>query len=144
MLNKKILASVAVLSILGGAAVWCVAQEQPAADAGLQELMARRVKVLRDLSERLELAYKQGGIALDDYLDKKNELLDAELELAANGTDRTEIRRRFLASMDQLERMIELGVDAGKFVEADLLTATAVRLEAEIELRRERDTKATK
>jgi len=101
--------------------------------------MAERRDALQKIVEVFKSKYDRGMVKIDTVYRAQNDLLNAELDLATTKGDRVAIMKKQLENFQSMEsRALELqkiGAQGGE-VEV-VLTATAARLQAEIQWLRE-------
>lgn len=130
----------AALAAAGVAAAIASAQQsaQPAADATIRELLTERRDVLAQRVELLERLHEQGAIDYERLFSARDQLLEAELELATDKSERIALLGQRVEQMRTLEELLESRFGGGQVTETAALEATAARLQAQIELMRER------
>jgi endo-1,4-beta-mannosidase len=119
------------------------AQPSQKADADkMHRLMLERRDILLKIVETFKSRYERGTIKIDAVYRAQSDLLSAELDLAKTREDRLAALNSQLANCQSIEtRAVELqkvGAQGGE-VES-VLTATAARLQAEIQILRESST----
>jgi hypothetical protein len=114
--------------------------QPPAKDAAvqLQSLLKERRDTLRKLVEFRVAQYKAGTVGVIDAAYAQDRLVDVELELAKNKDERIAIRQRQVDFCRSIEKITQARHDAGTVSTADLLDAKDFRLNAEIQLLREK------
>jgi hypothetical protein len=115
------------------------ASKQGEASERLESLLKERRETLRQLVETLEGQWRAG---LTDgqmpALHAKNELLDAELDLAKTREERITVREKMVANLKVIEKTAEIQQRMGTTTPDTLLRAKAARLKAEAQLLREK------
>lgn len=106
--------------------------------AAILELMNERKQLLERMVEVVRWKFEQGECVIDEVIVAERELLDARLELAATQTQRIAILESQLELARNLETQVARSVDHGHLDPPSLLRAKADRLQAEIELLREK------
>ena len=116
-----------------------VASKQGEASEQLESLLKERRDTLRQLVETLEGQWRAG---LTDgqlpILHARNELLDAELDLAKTREERIAAREKMVANLKVIEKAAEMQQRMGTTTPDTLLRAKAARLKAEAQLLREK------
>jgi hypothetical protein len=97
-----------------------------------RDILLQRVK-----SVALHLQFGEGYIRTDTLPTAFNQLLDAELQLAKTKEQRLIPYKRRLDNMRMLEHEYKIKNEDGILARHDVLWATALRLQAEIDLHRE-------
>lgn len=130
----------AMASALWFAGTVGVAERQEVApdEAKITVLLTERREVLKKRQRGLEQLHRMGDVRVDDVLRASHELLDAELTLTANREKRIALRQQQVSVMKKLEKAHSDNVDVGISNPVDLLTTRAERLQAEVELEREK------
>ena len=115
---------------------------QEGAEAGeaiqLTKLLGQRRDVLLQLVEALEHQFSQGLCQVDSVVAAREQFLDAELQLASGKTERLEILQKKVDNMRELEDFMKIRHQDGRTTLENVLSATAARLQAEIDLVREK------
>ncbi|MFO0924688.1 MAG: hypothetical protein U0905_19640 [Pirellulales bacterium] len=94
------------------------------------------------LKTRVEMIEKLVGVTRstqEALIAAREDLINAEIEMATNGNERMAAWQRKIENARQLETVMEQRKHEGRGTEADVLMAKAARLAAEIELQRESD-----
>jgi outer membrane protein TolC len=104
----------------------------------LTALRKERRDVLRQAVKESEEAYRHGVIPYTSIPRITVNLLNAELDLASDRAARIAIRERAVDQFREIEKAVAERVEAAVADRTDLLEARAVRLQAEIDLLRER------
>jgi outer membrane protein TolC len=81
--------------------------------------------------------YTAGSVSLTTILAGRDQLLDAELQLAKTKEQRLTLYQERLDNMRALEDAVKKRYEAGQSTLESKLSATAARLQAEIDLLRE-------
>lgn len=116
---------------------------QPAQNADadkINRLMLERRDILLKIVEAIKTRYEAGDIKIDAVYRAQSDVLNAELELAKTREDRLAALKSQLAlcqSMEQEARVQQKAIES-------VLTATAARLQAEIQILRESGTENRK
>src|SRR5262245_32085032 len=113
-----------------------VLSEEPAEK--VKALQRDRIAVLKDLTEVLEKLYTNARVEINEPLQARQLLLEAELEAAKTEAERLEIYKKFAVAMKQHEETADARRMAGRATTAEGLKAKAMRLEAEIRLEKEK------
>lgn len=102
-----------------------------------RRILAERVEILKQRAELLQEQFHTGNTSLDLFIRASNDLLDAELELAAERTQRIVILRQRLANMNELEAAADARYRTGVGGLDDVLAVKAERIAQEQQLNRE-------
>ncbi len=105
--------------------------------AALERLLSQRRDTLQELVDFVELQYREGHAQLDAVVRASESLIDAQLDLAVDKSERIALRERRVENMKRLEELAKASRDVARVNNAEVLSATATRLKAEIELLRE-------
>src|SRR5262249_134505 len=100
-------------------------------------LKARYNAALRETKGRF-MQFLAGKTTPELLADGGRRLLRAELELCDKPADRVKVREKFLTLAKEVERIQRERYDAGRIDEPDMAQAEHQRLDAEIELLREK------
>ena len=139
MSTRILLSGFAILAVCIGMTALTNAENSAAApDEEVRKLLTERRDTLRDRLHAVEASFKIGLTETTVVVAAENELLDAELELANQPADRIAIREAVVANMKRIEDRTRQQLDNGAALQQDVLLAKAARLQAEIELLRER------
>jgi hypothetical protein len=112
---------------------------QDQASKQLEALLKERRDTLRQMVENLEVGQRSGtGITELSVLHARNELLDAELDLAKTREERVAVREKMVANLKVIEKAAEMQYRMGTTTPETLLRAKAARLKAEAQLLREK------
>ncbi len=138
---RSSIALVAILSIAGVAGSFGYAQQETESDsrAVLNELLTERRDTLAKRVVTLETKFAQGQLIIDAVIAARDQLLDAELQLVKTKKQRVAIYQKRIDNMRELEDSVKRRLDNGLATPESLLSATAARLQAEIDLVREGD-----
>lgn len=104
----------------------------------LQDLMKKRIELLKQIVRSEEKAYQFGQRSLSQVIRAKEELVRAQLELAATPQERLALYEQAVALAKELEKITEKLSKDGSVPTLDVLRAKAHRLQAEIALARAR------
>lgn len=115
-----------------------VLSRQAAVPDEVRKLMTQRRDVLQLREKTLNELYKAGELGLDAVLRSRDQLWEAELQLAESTEQRVAICEKKVENMRKLEETIKLQFNQGEGQYEAVLEATAARLQAEIDLARER------
>ena len=119
--------------------IFAVQPSQSTDNEKINRLMEERRDALQKIVEVFKSKYDRGMVKIDTVYRAQNDLLNAELDLATTKGDRVAIMKKQLENFQSMEsRALELqkiGAQGGE-VEV-VLTATAARLQAEIQWLRE-------
>ncbi len=118
---------------------WTKAQPpvEPAAATRLNALLKERCKVLQSRVDFLEQSRENGSTDLPTVIEARDELLNAELQMATVPQQRMVIHRQRVDNLQTLEEFTKLRFENGECTHAEILEATAARLQAEIDMLRE-------
>lgn len=111
--------------------------DQTEISSQISELMKERHKVLRKRLDAVQAMHAAGSVSTDRVIAANESLLNAELELAANQSERIEICKKRIENLRQLERILAERYTQGSVSIEVSLMATAARLQAEIDCLRE-------
>ena len=112
-------------------------EQNAISDKKLNSLLAERRDTLRQIVNLVEKGHSEGSESLDNVIRARNELLDAELDIAKTNAERVRIREEQVKNFRDLENVLTQLYKNGETTNIELLEVKAVRLEAEIELLRE-------
>lgn len=112
----------------------CQGEQLTASDSELSDLLVERREVLREIMELFVIRYKEGSTTLENVIQAKNRLLDAELKIAKSKPERIRIRKEQVKNLRDLENEMTLGHKDGRNTSVEILEVKATRLEAEIKL----------
>ncbi len=139
-----------VQSVICAVAILCVAscftmrfpvfgQDTNSTRTRLTSLLEERRDVLKTRVEALEALFKIARSPREAVTSARNDLLDAEYELATNRAQRIDVLQQKLANAKEYESLMEQQNRDARVTQADVLMATARRLGVEIELLREQE-----
>ncbi|MBX9626082.1 MAG: sigma-70 family RNA polymerase sigma factor [Gemmataceae bacterium] len=111
---------------------------QPGGNAKIRELQQERLALLQQLADWMTEAYKGGQVPLTTVLEAQREVNAAELELCETHQERLAVLERKAELAKEIEKNTEKSVQAHSVPRANLLKARANRLQAEIELEKEK------
>ena len=139
MQARSLLYLIVVLSIACVAGSFTIAQQATESDshAALNELLTKRRDTLKQRVDVLEQMHADGSLSLTAVLAGRDQLLDAELQLAKTKEQRLTLYQKRLDNMRALEDMVKKRYEAGQITLDSTLSARAARLQAEIDLLRE-------
>jgi len=138
MTRQKSLALLAIVVI--GSFAFAQHQRKPESDS-IATLMKEREQTLLQLVEIAKQSFEQGDGSIDSVIEAERDLLDARLESATTRQERIEIREAQLDLATQQEAKINKLTALGVVSPKDSKTAKVNRLNAEIELLREKQTR---
>jgi hypothetical protein len=107
-----------------------------ASERKIKELKAERLDVLKRMTGLFEYLCKVSRRHVDDLLEARQLLTEAELEAAKTDAERIAILKNLVATLKGYESVAGSVVKAGQATEEVALRAKAKRLEAEIRLER--------
>ena len=111
----------------------------PAPDAEkITALQKERRDLLREVVNSAEEGHRTGVLAYSAVSRAMTAWLNAELDLAANHAERVAVREKILTHAENVEKTAGEAFKVGNADRTDLLEAKAARLQAEIDLLRER------
>lgn len=113
-------------------------------DAKLKALQEERRDTLAQRLEGLREQYMQGNASLRTVISASNALLDAELRLADQHSDRIALFAERVKNSRKLEDLLRQQHLIGSVPSEEVLAATAARLQAEIDLLNAKDSGALK
>jgi len=107
-------------------------------DAQVRDLMLQKRDILQQRLEMAKKSFLSGQITNDRVLSARNDVLDAELDLAASKADRIAVLESKVEILKEIEEAVSTrqGVNGGPF--GARLEATIDRIDAEIALLREK------
>lgn len=114
------------------------AQAQEKKDDKVKELLEERLACLRELVKAAESAYATKKVPLERLVEGQRMLLNAQLEMCQSHKERITMLEQMVALTKGSEKTAHARYKAGAVAQSDALMATAVRLEAEIALKREK------
>ncbi len=139
MSTRMLLCGFAILAVCIGFNTFTNAENNAAVpDGKVRQLLTERRDTLQSRLDAVEASFKDGLTDTTVVIAAEIDLLDAKLELANQPADRIAIREGVVASMKRIEDWTGQQFNNGKALQQDLLLAKAERLQAEIELLRER------
>ena len=129
---------IVVLSIACVAGSFTVAQQATESDshAALNELLTKRRDTLKTRVEVLEQMHANGRLNLTTVLAGRDQLLDAELQLSKTKEQRLTLYQMRIENMRAIEDTVKRRYENGRSSLESVLSATAARLQAEIDLLR--------
>lgn len=114
------------------------AQEASKSDSPeIKVLLKERCDVLAKRIEFVRAMYEGGRGDLNSLFTAMDQLLLAKLELADSKEQRVTLTRERLDNLRELEKVVKQRFEAGTCSTEEMLSATAARLQAEIDLLRE-------
>jgi RNA polymerase sigma factor (sigma-70 family) len=113
-----------------------LAAEKGGRAARLKALLQQRLALLKQIAAETEQAARQGSVPLQEVLRAKRAVLQAELDLCESDKERLVVHEKGVVLAKEFEQLVEKYFKAGTVPHADLLSAQAQRLEAEIALER--------
>ena len=136
---RSLVCLIVVLSIACAAGSFTIAQQATGSDSGaaLNELLTKRRDTLKERADVLEQMYTDGSVSLTTILAGRDQLLDAELQLVKTKEQRLTLYQKRLDNMRALEDTVKKRYEAGQSTLESKLSATAARLQAEIDPLRE-------
>jgi len=124
-----------IVSLLG----MCCAAIAAAADSPeAKKLLMERRNVLKEIADIQRRGYARGELQLHDLLLTNRDLLEAELELADDKSQRIEICERLVKTLEDIEAISQRMQAAGEVTIIDVLSSKAARLKAQAQLANER------
>ena len=138
MQARSLMYPVIVLSIACLAFSFTIAQQATESDshAALNELLTKRRDTLKTRVDVLEQMHADGRLPLTTVVAGRDQLLDAELQLAKTKEQRLLLYQKRIENMRALEDTIKRRYENGRSSLESALSATAARLQAEIDLLR--------
>ena len=112
-------------------------EQNTLSDKKLNSLLEELRDTRRQIVEWIELRYSQGNASLDNVIQARIELLDAELDIAKTKAERVRVREEQVKNFLELENLLTQRHKNGEITNVEILAVKAVRLEAEIQLLRE-------
>ena len=113
-------------------------EQNATSDKKLNSVLTERRDTLRQIVNIVESRRSQGDETIDNVIKARNELLDAELDIAKTRAERVRIREEQVKNFRNLENVLTRRHESGgEITNVEVLVAKAVRLEAEIALLRE-------
>jgi outer membrane protein TolC len=104
----------------------------------LRSLLQLRRDTMQEWVRSVDQHYRSGRVSSDMVIQARSGLLGAELELATTAAERFAIHQRMIATLHDLEQAATERYRMGTVTQAEVLHARAARLNAEIQLIRER------
>lgn len=101
------------------------------------KLLDERLALLGEIVELYQAAYKSSEVSFDAVASAQRDLLQARLELANSANERVKIRREMVQVSQYIEKVTKQLFQAKQTSKPDMLKATASRLRAEADLKRE-------
>ena len=139
MLTRSGLAIVCcAIALVAGSAARAQQASKSDARSELTRLLTQRRDTLQMRVELLEQRLAQSEATIDSVVTARNQLLDANLQLATTKKQRLEILRKRIDNMRELEDAMKQRHEDGKTTMVSVLAVTAGRLQAEIDLAREK------
>jgi hypothetical protein len=93
-----------------------------------------KIEKLQGIHDITNARFELGLVSIEDVLRSEAMLVDAELESATQSVERKRLQTKLVHIARQLENRIQAKVNSGVVSEEELLSATAKRLQAEINL----------
>ena len=140
MTSRLICASIVAVVSFAGLAIsgsFTSQNDDASLDKRIHTLLVERRDTLRQRSAALDERFTQGRVVFESVLFARNDLLDAELELASSKAERIAAHEKRLDNYRELEKLMMARHAVGASTTEDGLMAKAARLRAEIELLRE-------
>lgn len=145
---------VAILFLIVAGAAWRLSAEPDQAleaqavkdQAELAELLPKLVKARQVCLDATKEAYKKNAVSVEQVVRAHRELLEAKLQMRITDAERIKIREDMVDNAKVMENTVKALFDAaakGGEIEK-YYQAVAMRLQAEIDLRRERISAALK
>jgi hypothetical protein len=114
--------------------------DHPADPAGdpealsVEDLQVALRDALRERETELRSQFIAGTAPLADLLEASDHVLQAELALRNNPTERLDLQKKYLANLTKFEAKIEayMRTGASRITRADFLALKAIRLKAQI------------
>ena len=107
-------------------------------ESELQKLLFERKKVLSRIVESMKLFLESGRVDFNEYRDANIALLRAEMDMCRNREERLEIMQKIIQFHSEYETQVTRRAAEGRATEMDVNKAKVTRLEARIELIREK------
>ena len=119
------------------------AAKRPAEESAkkVKELQKERITVLKELTQQLTDLYKHGRAPVDELLDARTRLCQAEREAAETDAQRVALDQAFVDALKGFETQAEAMRQAGRGTTAAVLKVKAKRLEVEIQMERAKGAK---
>lgn len=111
-------------------------QETQESDVPVDDLLVEFKDVLKDRRVHMAAQYKDGRLRYSDMLVAENELLEAELSVIVDPSERIAALEKQLQNCKLLEKQMAARADVGQVTGSELLEAKTRRLMAEIKLKR--------
>lgn len=106
--------------------------------AAIKRLLKQRRDTLREIVALVEGQFRNGLVQQDAVVRASESLIAAELDLATDKAERIALRERRVENMKRMEEYANVQREIAAVNSTAVLTATAERLKAEIELLQER------
>lgn len=114
------------------------AQNSVSSDSELQLLLTARREALQTRVDIVERLVARTTNTPEELFAARNDLFDAEIEVATTRIERIEALERKLDNARQIESLMQQRKEAARGTEAEVLKAKADRIGVEIDLVRER------
>jgi hypothetical protein len=114
------------------------AGDQESPERELRQLLLERKMVLSNIVDSMKIFMDSGRIGLDAYIDANIALLRAEIDLCQTSNERLEILHKIVQFHRECEAWTARRAADGRATQIDVDKAKAARLEAQIELAREK------
>ena len=131
---------VLLLAVVALAASPATGQEQKEGAGRLKTLLKEKRDALRDLVKTFETQVNAGRLAFNapGFLEATRQLFQTELELADKPEDRVALCETYLKRMRAAEQAATKIFENGRLTAADVTQLKVARIDAEIQLTRER------
>ena len=116
-----------------------VGQAPTAQSSKIRTLLEKKRDVLKQRVDSVEGAFQLARGSYDAVMMARNDLLDAELALATDKAQRITILEKKVENAKASEEIAQSARNSGQMQPADVLAATAHRIDSEIALLREQE-----
>jgi outer membrane protein TolC len=118
--------------------MFCTAFATAADSPEAKKLLMERRNVLKEVNDIQRRGYERGELQLPDLLLTNRDLLEAELELADDKSQRIAICERLVKTFEDIEAISQRRQASGEVTIMDTLNSKAARLKAQARLANER------
>jgi outer membrane protein TolC len=126
------------LLIVSSLWMFCTAFAAAADSPEAKKLLIERRNVLKEVNDIQRKGYERGELQLPDLLLTNRDLLEAELELADDKSQRIAICERLVKTFEDIEAISQRRQASGEITIIDVLSTKAARLKAQAQLANER------
>lgn len=112
---------------------------RPEPSPEIKALQEQRIETFREMVAMAEAKFADGQGSSSNLLEAQRKLLVAQLDADSDPAERTQLREEIVENLMQFEVQVEAEILSGGAPHSNLLEVRAARLQAEIELARERE-----